>query len=49
MSARSESAVASTDLRSAEIRRNNRVLVTKLGVVVLAMFGFGYALVPFYE
>ncbi len=49
MSARSESAVASADLRSAEIRRNNRVLVTKLGVVVLAMFGFGYALVPFYE
>jgi cytochrome c oxidase assembly protein subunit 11 len=49
MSARSESALASADLRSAEIRRNNRVLVTKLGVVVLAMFGFGYALVPFYE
>ena len=49
MSARSESAVASADLRRAEIRRNNRVLVTKLGVVVLAMFGFGYALVPFYE
>jgi cytochrome c oxidase assembly protein subunit 11 len=37
------------DARRAEIRRNNRVLVTKLGVVVLAMFGFGYALVPFYE
>jgi cytochrome c oxidase assembly protein subunit 11 len=49
MSARSESALVSADLRSAEIRRNNRVLVTKLGVVVLAMFGFGYALVPFYE
>jgi cytochrome c oxidase assembly protein subunit 11 len=37
------------DARRAQIRRNNRVLVTKLGVVVLAMFGFGYALVPFYE
>ena len=37
------------DARRAEIRRNNRVLVTKLGVIVLAMFGFGYALVPFYE
>jgi cytochrome c oxidase assembly protein subunit 11 len=49
MRARSESALVSADLRSAEIRRNNRVLVTKLGVVVLAMFGFGYALVPFYE
>ena len=35
--------------RSAEIRRSNRVLLTKLGVVVVAMFGFGYALVPFYE
>ena len=32
-----------------EIARNNRVLLTKLGVVVVAMFGFGYALVPFYE
>jgi cytochrome c oxidase assembly protein subunit 11 len=37
------------DPRSAEIRRNNRALVIKLGVIVLAMFGFGYALVPFYE
>ena len=37
------------DPRSEETRRRNRVLVTKLGVVVLAMFGFGYALVPFYE
>ena len=35
--------------RSAEIRRNNRALLAKLGVVVVAMFGFGYALVPFYE
>jgi cytochrome c oxidase assembly protein subunit 11 len=35
--------------RDAEVRRHNRVLVTKLGVIVIAMFGFGYALVPFYE
>ncbi|MFI4888476.1 MAG: cytochrome c oxidase assembly protein [Burkholderiales bacterium] len=32
-----------------EIVRNNRALVLKLVVVVVAMFGFGYALVPFYE
>ena len=37
------------DPRSDEIRRANRTLVTKLAVIVLAMFGFGYALVPFYE
>ena len=30
-------------------RRESRKLVAKLGVIVLAMFGFGYALVPFYE
>jgi cytochrome c oxidase assembly protein subunit 11 len=35
--------------RGSEIARNNRTLLTKLGVVVVAMFGFGYALVPFYE
>lgn len=34
---------------SERIRRNNRVLVTKLVVIVAAMFGFGYLLVPFYE
>jgi cytochrome c oxidase assembly protein subunit 11 len=33
-----------TDLRS-----NNRTLLVKLGVIVIAMFGFGYAMVPFYE
>lgn len=27
----------------------NRALLRRLGVVVLFMFGFGYALVPFYE
>ncbi|MEP7276734.1 MAG: cytochrome c oxidase assembly protein [Betaproteobacteria bacterium] len=30
-------------------RRSNRRLLTRLVVVVVAMFGFGYALVPFYE
>jgi len=30
-------------------RRSNRTLLFKLGTIVVAMFGFGYALVPFYE
>ena len=30
-------------------RQENRKLLAKLGVIVLAMFGFGFALVPFYE
>jgi cytochrome c oxidase assembly protein subunit 11 len=30
-------------------RRSNRVLVVKLALVVVMMFGFGYALVPFYD
>ena len=30
-------------------RRSNRTLLAKLLVVVVAMFGFGYLLVPFYE
>ena len=30
-------------------QRDNRRLFTKLCVIVVAMFGFGYALVPFYE
>ena len=30
-------------------RQSNRALVVKLGVVVVMMFGFGYALVPFYD
>ncbi len=29
--------------------RDNRNLLTKLVVIVVAMFGFGFALVPFYE
>jgi len=39
----------SADPRRAQIARNNRALLTRLSVVVVAMFGFGYALVPFYE
>jgi len=35
--------------RRARTARDNRVLVIKLGVIVVAMFGFGYLLVPFYE
>jgi len=30
-------------------QHDNRTLLLKLGVIVIAMFGFGYALVPFYE
>jgi len=30
-------------------QRDNRALLGKLCVIVIAMFGFGYALVPFYE
>ncbi len=32
-----------------EQRKSNRSLLARLGIVVVAMFGFGYALVPFYE
>ena len=31
------------------IKRENIKMVSKLGVIVLAMFGFGYALVPIYK
>jgi cytochrome c oxidase assembly protein subunit 11 len=31
------------------VRRENRRLSTRLAIVALAMFGFGFALVPFYE
>jgi cytochrome c oxidase assembly protein subunit 11 len=34
---------------SPEIRAQNRKLSTKLAVVALGMFGFGFALVPFYN
>ena len=32
-----------------DVRRSNRALLSRLLVVVLGMFAFGYALVPFYE
>ena len=35
--------------RRAALSRTNRTLLMRLGVIVVAMFGFGYALVPFYE
>jgi cytochrome c oxidase assembly protein subunit 11 len=37
------------DLRQDELRHANLTLLKKLGVIVVAMFGFGYALVPFYD
>jgi cytochrome c oxidase assembly protein subunit 11 len=49
MSVPAAPATPRVDARGEETRRNNRRLLTKLGVIVLAMFGFGYALVPFYE
>jgi cytochrome c oxidase assembly protein subunit 11 len=39
---------AARDRREAQ-RRANRQLLVKLTVIVTAMFGFGYLLVPFYE
>jgi cytochrome c oxidase assembly protein subunit 11 len=33
----------------ADTRRSNRALVARLAVVVVVMFAFGYALVPFYD
>ena len=38
-----------SDPRLDEQRHANMTLLKKLGVIVVAMFGFGYALVPFYE
>ena len=37
------------DLVDEKRQRVNRTLFTKLCVIVVTMFGFGYALVPFYE
>ena len=37
------------DLRLDARRRGNRALLRRLLVVVVAMFGFGFLLVPFYE
>jgi cytochrome c oxidase assembly protein subunit 11 len=36
-------------MKQEDNRRDNRRLLGKLCVFVVAMFGFGYALVPFYE
>ena len=38
-----------SDPRLADQRRSNITLLKKLGVIVVGMFGFGYALVPFYD
>ena len=40
---------AALDERRAQLRRANRALLRRLVVVVVGMFGFGFALVPFYE
>jgi cytochrome c oxidase assembly protein subunit 11 len=42
-------AVESTTADAALLRADNRRMVAKLAVVALAMFGFGYALVPVYK
>ena len=34
---------------NAAVRRSNRALLVRLCVVAVAMFGFGFALVPFYD
>jgi len=49
MSARANPSRGRSDPRGVEIARRNRTLLGKLGVIVVAMFGFGYALVPLYE
>jgi cytochrome c oxidase assembly protein subunit 11 len=37
------------DTQPRHLRQSNRTLLIKLGVVVVVMFGFGFALVPFYD
>lgn len=49
MTARSESLPAGRRQPGAATAADNRTLLVKLGVIVLFMFAFGYALVPFYE
>ena len=49
MSAPAHPSRGRADPNGEEIARRNRVLLGKLGVIVVAMFGFGYALVPLYE
>ena len=38
-----------SDAKPGGPRQANRTLLIKLGVVVVVMFGFGFALVPFYD
>jgi cytochrome c oxidase assembly protein subunit 11 len=47
--ARSAVGVTAEAARHADLRGENRTLLAKLAVVALAMFGFGFALVPFYD
>ena len=49
MSVENASAGLSRGERRDAIARSNRALLVQLAVVAVAMFGFGYALVPFYE
>ncbi len=41
--------MSDSNARTDEQRRSNLALLQRLGVVVLGMFAFGFALVPFYE
>jgi cytochrome c oxidase assembly protein subunit 11 len=41
--------VPDPDGDAAERKRSNRSLFKRLGVVVLVMFGFGFAMIPFYN
>jgi cytochrome c oxidase assembly protein subunit 11 len=47
--ARSAVGVQAHVAQHADLRGENRALLAKLAVVAVAMFGFGFALVPFYE
>jgi cytochrome c oxidase assembly protein subunit 11 len=38
-----------SDSNPDNLRRSNRTLLVKLGIVVVVMFGFGFALVPLYD
>ena len=38
-----------SDAHANSVRRANNVMLAKLAVIVLGMFAFGYALVPFYD
>jgi len=49
MGARTSAQTSAPAAMSAQRLRSNRTLLFKLGAVAVAMFGFGYALVPFYE